>query len=287
MEVSELDELIIMEWNINQRANYAENKNIPSVVINKIKDINADIIVLTEFFKVENYKDFISDLEEEDYTVFLDPRKAGKNKNQILIAISNKIDISNGGQLKWLPNDINGTNPNFLQVEAKYNNQPLIIIGTRIRWHGSSNGKLTKQTFKKRKKEFEYLINHLKKLKETKSKNIMILGDFNNARIIGDENILYDETTIDELYKNVLQRSYNYHCLKREFHEIGFNTHTPKSGTSIGNFKIDHLIVSNHINLLRIDYDPNYDTVKSTDKNEAISEIAFPDHAILTASIKI
>ncbi len=282
-----MDELIIMEWNINQRSNYGGSTSIPNVIVKKIKDIKADIIVLTEFFKVEKYKEFISNLEEENYTVFLDPRKAEKNKNQILIAISNKIDISNGGKIKWLPNNISGSNPNFLQVEVKYNNEPLIIIGTRIRWHGNSNGKLTKQTFEKRKKEFEYLINHLKKLKEMKSKNILILGDFNNARILGDENILYDENAIDELYKNVLQRSFNYHILKREFHEIGFNTHTPKAGTSIGIFKIDHLIVSNNIMLSKIDYDPNFDTLMSTYKKETIPEIGLPDHSILTASIKI
>lgn len=32
------------------------------------------------------------------------------------------------------------------------------------------------------------------------------MGDFNNARIIGDENELYDETEIDELYDDFSQK---------------------------------------------------------------------------------
>lgn len=62
MEVYKLKELKIMEWNINQRSNHADNTNIPNVVFKKIKDIKADIIILTEFFKVKNYKVFVSNL---------------------------------------------------------------------------------------------------------------------------------------------------------------------------------------------------------------------------------
>ena len=39
-----------MEWNINQRSNYGDITNISNVIIEKIKNIKADIIVLTEFF---------------------------------------------------------------------------------------------------------------------------------------------------------------------------------------------------------------------------------------------
>lgn len=95
--------------------------------------------------------------------MFLDPRKSEKNKNQILIAISNELDISNGGAIKWLSNDINSSNPNYLQVDIQYKNEPLTIIGTRIRIDDCSNN-----DFMNRKHQFDSILSHVNNIKDLK-----------------------------------------------------------------------------------------------------------------------
>ena len=264
-----------MEWNINQRSNYGDITNIPNVIIEKIKNIKADIIVLTEFFKVDNYKDFISDLEKENYTVFLDPRKAEKNKNQILIAISNKIYISNGGQLKWLPNDINGSNPNLLQVEVQFKDKSLTIIGTRIRVNNTKATIYEKRKFIK--DQLETLENYLRGIHSTK---VISIGDFNIWHTWANKNLnLPQEYTIT---------GPKFNMNSNDFKSLDNWSFVFEDGSKA---PID-FIISKNITLSNLKYDwdfvtPNngYGYLKPEDDKSDLTGL--PDHAILTASIKI
>lgn len=81
--------------------------------------------------------------------------------------------------------------PNFHAVKIRVNSVDISVVGTRIQ-----NGrKLTKSEFKCRFSEFCAFINYLTTLLETK--NVIALGPFNNARILGNEG----ETNVEEIDK--------------------------------------------------------------------------------------
>lgn len=284
-----MDNLKLMGWNINQRSNFANNTIIPPVVIITIKEMKADIIVLTEFFKVKNYNDFVSDLEKENYTVFLDPRKAEENINQVLIAITNKLDTKKSGKVEWLSSDIKGANPNFLKIEVSHNNESLTIIGTRIRVDDCSN-----TDFINRKSQFNSLLSHIGDNTRCLEK-VIVIGDFNHGAIKNESNENYD-------YADNVRKDYNYQMIRRLFQTISYDTHTPNYGKYGDKFswvmknpvikiKEDH-IISKGVSINCVDY--NWDFVTSNNgygklKPEDYKShlTGLPDHAILVASMTI
>ena len=81
--------------------------------------------------------------------------------------------------------------PDFHAVKIRINSVDISVVGTRIQ----IGPKLTKSEFKCRFSEFCAFVNYLTTLLETK--NVIALGHFNNARILGNEG----ETNVEEIDK--------------------------------------------------------------------------------------
>lgn len=183
-----MSKLKIMEWNINGRSGYSCVYAIPPIIADKIMEQSVDIVVLTEFVITAGWHHLKSVLEKE-FVIYTSAYITGQNG--ILIAIRKNIygmDIST----KQISTDINSDQtekPNFLQVTVNYKNNLLTIIGTRIRIKDSSQ-----KDYQNRKKQIDALIEHLADI----NNNVVIIGDFNNSKICGDENKSY--TDVKEKY---------------------------------------------------------------------------------------
>lgn len=249
----------VLEWNINQK----HLSNTPAMVIIEIMRQNADIIVLTEFYKTLNYFDVIvTPLQEYGYCVFLDSRPAKNNIRQVLIAIRKNIIANQYIEVQELPdNEANikdGRFPNFLRVDVVMEDIPITIIGTRIRVWKSAG----REERLHRQNQFLEL---LKQIPE--DRRVVILGDMNISN-----NPEYKRENSEWHYDNIYQKFLS---------DKKLTLCVPNKGNSPtgSNWKLDHLIISNGITL--------EEPAQYAERSSWPKRINYPDHAILTATIKM
>lgn len=254
-----IESLKLLHWNINQRYAY----NTPTFVADEIIKYKAHIVVLTEFNKTTNYyDDLVKRIEDSEYRVFIDSRPRKEKIRQVLIAIHKELINNQPVKITELPdneNNIdNGKFPNFMRVDFNYCNQPITIIGTRIRIKKSSG----KEEQLRRRKQFKTLMNFI-----PEDRGIIILGDFN----ISDQGAFKSPTSewhFDKHYKN-------------ELNQRGLEVKIPKgeicSPVDTG-LKMDHLIINKIINVKKYPY---YEDRNLGEGNNV------PDHAILIAEVGI
>jgi len=111
------------------------------------------------------------------------------------------------------------------------------------------------------------------------------MGDLNNSRILGDESST-DYKDVKQLYKGKWTEYYNYHIIKQDFKEVGYDIYTPSKGYSWGGYiKNDHIIAKN-LKIFKYEYKQS-----NSEINKYISMGDYcpgiPDHAILTANTYI
>lgn len=196
--------------------------------------LTADIIVLDEFYKFSDYEEFNQKLRNRGYFVIEDKRPPEKNVNQVLIAVSNQFEVIQPKDIDY-PTECNQKKmPNYLRVTLKYNEKPFTIIGTRIRWNGHWNNEkkkcvITKETFIDRRNEFNELLHYVSAIQNNVGENILIAGDLNNAW--------------DKISDWSINGDYNINIIEKESRKLGLKVHTPEKGYSIGEFRLDHLII--------------------------------------------
>lgn len=278
------NEFNVLLWNVNCASGSGNGNTSLLPILDEIdiynEDVKPDVMILNEFYKHDDYSQFKQELEDAGYRLFDDLRKRKLGVNQVFIALSNRIkDAEIIGVFN--PNEKNCDKmPNFLSVILQYKEKRIAIIGIRIQCAtGSKFG--SKADYQSRGKEFDEFLNYIRELQQEGIEDILIGADLNNARILGDENELYDEKEIQEKYKNkkgedVDQKDYhNYHLIKLKASRMGLKLITPKNiNRSCGNIpslKIDHFLVSESL-------------VVSNEKYEFKEG---SDHAVLTATINI
>ncbi|EJQ27392.1 TPA: endonuclease/exonuclease/phosphatase family protein [Bacillus cereus] len=258
------DDLKVLLWNIQCTAGFEYGNDALLPILEGIelrnKKLRPDIIVLNEYYQHNDYWNFKNKLESAGYSVFEDRRDRKKGVNQVLICVNS--DKFEGIEKAEINNPNSDKMPNFLSVTLQYKGSPFVIIGTRIR---------TEKDFNERKNQFNELVKLVDDLKERGFENILIAGDFNHARILGDENAYLTRDEINEAYTGKLQKVFNYHSIKLKLKEMGFNLCTP-SGNSISFLKLDHLFL------------PNLMTVED---EIYVFKKGLSDHAQLRATIKI
>ncbi len=291
----------LLVWNINQRSSGEE---IPPFVSEMIMDFNtdADIVVLTEFLSAANansekIKKFKDSLSKKYYTFCNEKRDKEREKaNGIFIAVKKGFAEINGAPNEDLKTDCKEEDqPNFLQLDIVVEGKPISIIGTRIQVGGG----VTRSAYIESRLQLISLVEHIVKLG---NKNIIVAGDFNNAKIRGDE--AADYLTVRDNYRGkVTFDTYNYHIMKGIFATAGLTVFTPPGeqysyGFKLdrdgkpdnGCFKEDHIVTKN----LKVEnskychsFIENYKIDKEWRKKkyEYVIVEAYPDHAILTADV--
>ena len=241
----------ILEWNINQRSNYNGLGFIPEWLNVEIKKTNADIVVLTEFYKTENW---LSTLAYKlcEYNVFTNTNEKG---NEILIAVKKEIKVVDTQES---PDGISG---NFLQIKISIDSKSYTIIGFRVRAKDK----------KGKEEQFKELIGYLKRIKISDA-NVMVIGDFNlwdtyakNQLSVPEEYRIHAPIHQDDT-KNLSKWSYVF---EKE-----------------GRAPLDWVIVKN-IEVKAIDY--SWEFLKQIGKEEGeykSNYIGIPDHAQLIVEIE-
>ncbi|NPC94750.1 hypothetical protein HOO54_21615 [Bacillus sp. WMMC1349] len=287
-----MNNLKMKVWNINGRSGVQrENEpayTIPLFIASELMGKNpdastADIIVLTEFVITTGWGKLKYNLEKNGYSLFISHESG---QNGILIALKNIEGLNLESVVSTSEmNTEKVERPNFLQVTVKYNGKSLSIIGVRIR----VDKKISQKDFLDRREQLEALIDHLSTLE-----NIIVGGDFNNAKINGNLARKYSEVREEYRYTskgelNVSYDTYNYHILKDAIEERGYFLHTPKGNVpSWGNyFKLDHIITSKSIAASNVEYSWSFKNKKNGYGEFTTNDIRLPDHAILSADISI
>lgn len=295
----------LLVWNINQRSSGEE---IPPFVSEMIKNTNADIVVLTEFLSAANansekIKKFKDSLSEKYYTFCNEKRDKEREKaNGIFIAVKKGFAEINGAPNEDLKTYYKEEDqPNFLQLDIVVDGKPISVIGTRIQVCED----MTRSAYIERRQQLVSLVEHIVKLG---NKNIIVAGDFNNAKIRGDE--AADYLTVRDNYRGkVTFDTYNYHIMKGIFAKAGLTVFTPlgeqyscgfnlyEGKPSNGYLKEDHIITTKNLKVENSKYChsfiENYEIDKEWElrwnrrkkKHEYVIVEAYPDHAILTADV--
>ncbi|GAU79576.1 endonuclease/exonuclease/phosphatase family protein [Fusibacter sp. 3D3] len=281
-----MSKLKLMTWNINGRSRSYHNYIFPSFVIDEImnSDINADIIILTEFIRGRNWPAVSKQLSKK-YWRYTYPNKTIK-QNEVLIALKKDLKGFDYDSIK-LTTVMNTTvqeKPNFFQVESIFNGNSLFIIGVRIK--DTKNHDL----------EFQALNDHFSSLPD--ASKIICAGDFNEWPSHVKKNLnnieIYsprfndNHSNINPMYRNPSRWSY-----------VTGNSQSPgkavidliatKNVTILRESTDSKSILNNYKMLANYIWDfvtPNngYGSLKPEDYKSHLAGL--PDHAILTASIK-
>ncbi|WP_239710716.1 MULTISPECIES: endonuclease/exonuclease/phosphatase family protein [unclassified Mammaliicoccus] len=256
-------------WNINQRSG-SRNAVIPNLVLEELLKRDLDIIVLTEYSDVQNHENFINKLMHAGYSV--KKTRYEKNTNQILIAVKHTL-VASDIEVHYFDNI--ETLPNLLHLKI---NNKLNIVGTRIKIGGYANQEEANQEFLDRRMQLERMIDYISGLEN--ANEIILLGDLNNGK--------HNEFDEDKTYKGLPREHYNYYLIKDLLRDKGFKLHTPVESYSWksspkNQCKLDHIVTKkiSDSEITNVKYDWDF-----TDRVDYKKEVGFPDHAILTATIK-
>jgi endonuclease/exonuclease/phosphatase family protein len=280
-----MTQLKILNWNVNQRSGLGEQ--IPDVVINELKYLDADVVCLTEY---KNHFEFCEQLKSLGYSLFMYPEYIEKFQNEILIAIKTKFVTL--PKLTTFPKE--DMFPDFLHLQIDFEGTPLHIIGARIKIATINNTlpynrklPLLVKDAKERLLQIEYITEYVRKL----NGNILLMGDFNNFHYFEHQKI--DSWEHD---KEFLQNYYSYPLIVEKMRAVNLATYSPTGNydevyswvnPKIRADNIKRYIRNDHLfsNLAEIS-DIKY-SWEFTKNPKYQSKVGVPDHAILTAAVNI
>ena len=179
-----MSKLKAMVWNIHGAAStgWSNHYETKKFVVDKIVDINADVIIINEFVVSQGWDYFQQRLEVYNYIWFI---TYTSGNNGILIAVKKeKLDNADSIANQIYQTEIVTTTmdtkikdkPNFLQVKLNINNKHLYVIGVRIRvLLGANKTDDEKMNFKNQ--QLKALKEHLDSISTEAA--ILCGGDFN------------------------------------------------------------------------------------------------------------
>lgn len=300
------DSLIVSEWNINARSGFLGYTIPVTLIANEIFEKNPHIFVLTEFVKTLGWLDLKSILEEKFY-VYDSPFFL--HQNGICIGVRKECGI------EFLGTETRNTifksalnMPDFYEVKVRINSQTISVIGTRIRIDcrkaNSSNKKERISEHRQRFEQYSNLVEYISQLD-----NVIVLGDFNNSRILSNENEI-DEAIISNIYRGKDSIEHNFQKMRlflqkktdRKFSlytavgdrssvgaywDIAQKRATPPHQNECFKNKYDHILTN--FCLQKAEYNWDFLNFYNLAQFASDGKIAagYPDHAILIAEIKL
>lgn len=154
----------IIEWNINQRLNYAK-EDMPEWIADVIRQQEADIVILTECFQGNNWGEIKKKAFNNEYYVFTSNNFQSGN-NDVAIAIKREtLGVIHSKSFLSANNDV----PDHLEIKCKTkDDKEFLVVGMRI--HASISDR-------EKAKEMMLILESVRD-----EKIVIIGGDFNNNR---------------------------------------------------------------------------------------------------------
>lgn len=265
----------IYAWNIGMAATIPSNNGykLCNWIIHEILSDGPDCFILTEFVVAEGIEYFWKKLKEKNYHWFINSATKG---NGIMIAIKadsfgfdTTFDYSKL-TVKTACDALKGNDlPDFYEIQVAWENQPLSIIGVRIKVDKNSQ-----KNIQYKRNQFNALDEYLSTIEH----NVICIGDYN------------------AYWGNLWSTSKNTTMKKTMM--SGYTLHTPDYG--VGEWysyvqsdgkanQLDHLITNIKNNKISVEY--NWDFLKPLRYTKGITKVSvgkpsgMPDHAILKCTI--
>lgn len=299
-----VDSLAVMEWNINGRSGSAPLGHcIPvNLIANEVLEKNPDIFVLTEFVPTAGWLDLKAILSRQ-YELFTSPYRP--RQNGICIGVRKRGDITCLGERTLdFP-----AGPDFHEVRVRVNGKELSVIGTRVQIDlkaadRRNDDRVRHSEQMQRFEQFQRLSAYIATLD-----NVVVVGDFNNSRIRGDENET-DTKRVGDIYRELDSLYYNYQKIRATVERdtagrcslctavdglasVGaqwgradkgkaYRALPPKEGRS----KYDHIIANAQWEV-RAEYHWDFlDAYDEAQFEKGKIRAGFPDHAVLLATVR-
>ena len=267
----------VLGWNMNQRSGLG--KKIPELVVRELLDQDADIIVLTEVVKNDNWSAFVQKMREVGYESAI-----SKNENANEVCILWKADLY---QLRMVDDSLitakDNDNPNYLMVELKNrDDQKFNVVGYRIR----VGSKESDNEYEGRARQMKMVTERLATLTEP----TIVVTDSNNLR---------RGATVEEWNLSVLDAMLSEICFKRNTPD-GSSIFEETAVSPEYEFAEDH-IITRGIEVRDVQYDRDFvkrdtdvymwgqDFTKLIEGTSVYKQIrvGYPDHAIVKGYFKI
>lgn len=207
----------------------------------------ADIIAMVEYMKCKD-EEFLEHFSKMGYCL----TEALDNTNRGILIGTKGYDIEKICAFSF---------PHFLHLKLRKETQEIDFIVMRI----LVGRDVSVAEFKERKAQFLKVLAYIR---EISTKNMIITGDFNNARIRDN-------------YDGYSQKCYNYQFLIEQFKNIELCLVPIKGYSHRGYLKEDHIILGKSFVVEEVKYD---DTLFPYIEDDIIG---YPDHVPLVADITL
>lgn len=245
----------IVEVNLNLRVekgkkpeDYSISKNISETLCNITPQ--ADIIAMVEYMKCHD-EDFLKNFSQNGYTL-IEALKGGRG---ILVGAKN----SNIEKIYEL------SSPHFVHLKLRENIHEVNLIVLRI----LVGKNLSEAEFRNRRAQFLTVLNYIETIS---AQNIIIIGDFNNAKIRNN-------------YDGFLQKCYNYQFIIEQFKRLRLRLIPIEGYSHKGYLKEDHIILGKSYVEKSVKYDDALFPFPYSENSN--STIGYPDHVPLIADITL
>lgn len=257
-----MEKLNLIEWNVKNMHDTPCNQCVADKLLEGSGE--PDVIFLSEYSYNANRNEFVESKISEKYRII------SKQNSGIMIAIKKEINCVPGPA-----STVEGQH--FLAKKIIIDGKIIKLVGVRIQ---VDSGNASEEEQKNRKNQLKKIISALKK-----DKNVIIMGDFNNYRCLGDENDINNYIEIYESEKKV-QKIYNLQSVKKLFFDNGYEykKSTPEGDQysyKLGNarYKYDHIFAKGDLFVESPEYDWEWEKSETKGYN--------PDHALLKATVEI
>lgn len=271
--------LRVMEWNLNQRLNYAKS-NMPDWIADVIVESGADLIALTEVYTGNNWQQIKEKAFPAHYPVF-ETSNQHVGQNDVVIAVNgNRLDVLHSQS--FVP-DRAGI-PDHLEIKCRDKVTGTEFLFACIRIHASVSDA-------QKIREFTYILDATKD-----EKAVILCGDFNNNRRGFQAADRWNLLTMDKMIRP-------YSLLRST--PPGSSIYGESRGNPDYEFAEDHFLTKGIGSMERVAYDRSFVIRDKTaykwgkdfqiylgkdiyGKNiyESVSP-PFPDHAILSGVIQL
>jgi len=286
----------IAEWNLN---NAAHEILIPDFVSEEIKNLDVDIMIITEFVYCSISASFLDKAFKEcgyDYLITENFDKTNQQNDVIIAWKFDKFSMVDKFEKinKKFKTTFSSNTPNFLVVklkETKYQGREFIVVGLRITMGDGEQ----KSQEKLRRSQLVSVLEEINNITETDAYcSIIIGGDFNNYRRGYKSGLneswdmpTFKEITLQKSYESYIPNGssiYNESCFNKDY-EFPEDRFVVKN-CYVENYKYDRSFTyrNSDIYIHGADFQV-YDNHLKRNIWKIICGSGIPDHAILTGDL--
>lgn len=258
----------LKSWNINQRSGNSILPDIPDFVAEELLKDDPDVIVVTEFYKIEDWqKTFESKFEKYNTLVTDNPY------NEVFLAVKKRYQISS--VFSW-ESDYDKNLPDYIEVIVRNEDKRIAILGCRILVDSNKVKKygtpVYDEELKCRQKQFITITNRIKGILEEDEDILIVgMGDFNTGS------------------RNNVNKNWSRSVMESCLDKLHVRLYTPDGQSHLGYCCPDLLFASKDVVIeagpYGWDFTKNDLFIYPQGEHTKNITVGYPDHGIISAKI--